>query len=120
MMESINVVVNDDYDDSKSANDEDEMFPSNTDVRTDTDNIVDDISPGSTNVRIGVGDEVDDIIPDKEPSPFPEQRIPSRRIQKNHPAHEVIGDIDEGMRTRPKAPVNYREMIGNLCFVSKI
>ena len=24
------------------------------------------------------------------------------------------------MRTRLKAPVNYREMIGNLCFVSKI
>ena len=50
----------------------------------------------------------------------PEQRVPSRRVQKNHPFEKVIGDIGEGMRTRPKAPVNYREMIGNLCFFSKI
>ena len=120
MMESINVVVNDDHAVFKSTNDEDEIFPSNTDVRTDAENIVDDISSGSPNVRTDAGDKEDDIILDEESFPVPEQRGPSRRIQKNHPAHEVIGEIGEGMRTCPKAPVNYREMIGNLCFVSKI
>ena len=107
MMESINVVVNDISDDSKSAVDEDEVFPSSTDVRT------------------YVGDKVDDIVPDEEPSPgetesSPERRVPSKKFQKNRPIEEVIGDIGDGMRTRPKTPVNYREMIGDLCFVSKI
>jgi len=120
MMESINVVVNDDHAISNSTNDEDEVFPSNTDVRTDAENSLDDISSGSPNVRTDADDKVDDIVPDEESLPVTEQRIPSSRIQKNHPAHEVIGEISEGMRTRPKSPVNYREMIGNLCFVSKI
>ena len=120
MMESINVVVNDDHDVTNSTNDEDEVFHSNTDVRTDVENSLDDISTGNSNVRTDADDKVSDIVPDEGSPPETEQRVPSRRIQRNHPAHEVIGEISEGIKTRPKPPVNYREMIGNLCFVSKI
>lgn len=107
MMESINVVVNDVPDDSKSADNEDDVLPS------------------STNVRINVGDKVDDIVHEQECFPeeaesSPKRRVPSRRVRRNHPVKEVIGDIGDGMRTRSKTLINYREMIGNLCFVSKI
>ena len=65
MMESMNVVVNDDHDVTNSTNDEDEVFPSNIDVRTDAENSLDDISSGNPNVRTGADDKVSDIIPDE-------------------------------------------------------
>ena len=43
-----------------------------------------------------------------------------QKNSKNHLVEEVLGDIEDGIRTRMKHPVNYREMVGNVCFVSKI
>lgn len=113
MMESINVVVNDSPDDSVSVDDEEESSPISTDVRND----------GADNLNDIVEEEgfsSDQPFPEKESDELTQRHVPSRQIQKNHPVEEVIGEIEDGIRTRPKNPVNYREMVGNVCFVSKI
>ena len=43
---------------------------------------------------------------------------PSSRIQKNHLISCIIGDPQEGRRTRDKHALNYRDMINNSCFIS--
>ncbi|GAA0168782.1 hypothetical protein LIER_23420 [Lithospermum erythrorhizon] len=45
------------------------------------------------------------------------------RIQKNHPVDNIIGQLDQGMTTRRKEPVDYRKMVGLIgesCFISKV
>ena len=39
---------------------------------------------------------------------------PSTRVQKNHPQHLIIGDLDQGVRTRRS-----NDIVSNSCFVSK-
>lgn len=48
-----------------------------------------------------------------------DNRGPSSRTQKIHPIENVIGKLNEGVTTQPKEPVNYREMIENICYISK-
>ena len=68
IMESINVVINDDdHDATNSPNDEDEVFPSNP--GTDADNPLDHISTGNPNVRTDADDKVSDIVPDEGSPP---------------------------------------------------
>ena len=107
-MESINVIVDDES--AEQPNDDEEVILTTPDVRPNVNNEVYDLE----------SEEENNIVPDKEASPTTEQRIPSRRIQKNHPVQDVIGDINEGVQTHRKASVNYLDMISNLCFVSKI
>ena len=45
-------------------------------------------------------------------------RQPSRRILKNHPTNQTIGNLTEGMKTREKPITDYREMVGFTCFTS--
>jgi hypothetical protein len=39
---------------------------------------------------------------------------PSTRVQKNHPQDLIIGDLDQGIRTRRS-----NDIVSNSCFVSK-
>ncbi|XP_012850949.1 PREDICTED: uncharacterized protein LOC105970659 [Erythranthe guttata] len=45
---------------------------------------------------------------------------PSRRVKKNHPVDKVIGPVEEGIQTRGKPKVNYKEMARYVCFTSTI
>ena len=44
----------------------------------------------------------------------------SKRVQKNHSTFDIIGDPKVGVQTRGNSEVNYREMIGHICYTSKI
>ena len=94
MMESINVVVDDEN--SEQLNDEEDILPT-PNVRQDvTDNVCNIDSDGESNFG-----------PDEEVTSTSEPKTPSRRIQKNHPVQNVIGDINDGVQTRRKAPEHY-------------
>ena len=45
---------------------------------------------------------------------------PSSRIKRTHLAEEVIGRIEEGIRTKDKPRINYREMLRYVCYTSPI
>ena len=45
---------------------------------------------------------------------------PSTRIQKNHPTENIIGDLNERMRTRDKPKRNYHDMVRFVCYTSSI
>ena len=47
-------------------------------------------------------------------------RDPPTRIQKNHPTENIIGDLNEGMRTRDKPKRNYHDMVRFVCYTSSI
>ena len=44
---------------------------------------------------------------------------PSQQVQKNHSASNIIGDPKAGVQMRGNSKVNYREMIGRICYTSK-
>ena len=37
------------------------------------------------------------------------------RIQRNHPVENIIGEIDDGRKTREKTRLNYRDMVRYVC-----
>ncbi|KAG9439560.1 hypothetical protein H6P81_019725 [Aristolochia fimbriata] len=47
------------------------------------------------------------------------EKAPSIRVQKNHPADAIIGDINEGMKTRGKKK-NYGDMVRFVCYTSLV
>ena len=47
-------------------------------------------------------------------------RDPPTRIQKNHPTENIIGDLNEGMKTRDKPKRNYHDMVRFVCYTSSI
>ena len=47
-------------------------------------------------------------------------RNPSTRIQKNYPTENIIGDLNEGMKTRDKPKRNYHDMVRFVCYTSSI
>ncbi|GAA0161589.1 hypothetical protein LIER_17869 [Lithospermum erythrorhizon] len=64
-----------------------------------------------------INDSVDDTCDDSRP------RQPASRIQKNHLVDNIIGEIDQGVTTRRKEPVDYRKMVGLIgesFFISKV
>ena len=74
--------------------------------------------PATEGIPDGVTDtEVEEHQDDEAEQP---SKGLSRRIQKNHSFGDVIGSIDDGVRTREKPRVNYCKMIGNICFTSTI
>ena len=99
-MESINVVIDDVY--------EERVPDVDPDVET---------SVLETNVAI----QVDESTPEKEVSEEDEQdqvstsKGPSIRIQKNHPQELIIGNPNQGITTRRS-----NEFISSSCFVSKV
>ncbi|MCH87106.1 retrovirus-related pol polyprotein from transposon tnt 1-94 [Trifolium medium] len=98
IMESINVIIDDLYEEEKIVeDDEDEEAPQGTDV--------------TTNVPNKTSDIVEDSFNSETPRP---NKVPSTRVQKNHPIENVIGNPYEGVKTRS------REEIANSCFISKI
>ncbi|GAA0163659.1 hypothetical protein LIER_19468 [Lithospermum erythrorhizon] len=47
----------------------------------------------------------------------------AKQIQKNYPVDNIIGQLDHGITTRRKEPVDYRKMvrlIDQSCFISKL
>ena len=120
VMESINVVVDDVEEDVLENLDQGSLLeiaeadtgeplnePEN--VPTGTQTVTQEGDP--TDVLEDVLDSGEDELNSREPS---------RRIQKNHPISEVIGDPNEGVRTRNVPRINYREMIGHMCYTSTI
>ncbi|KAG9443041.1 hypothetical protein H6P81_018895 [Aristolochia fimbriata] len=47
------------------------------------------------------------------------EKAPSIRVQKNHPMDAVIGNVNEGMKTRGKKQ-NYSEMVRFVCYTSAV
>ena len=45
---------------------------------------------------------------------------PPSRIQRNHPTRNIIGEVDEGRKTRDKIRLNYRDMVRYVCYTSCI
>ena len=45
---------------------------------------------------------------------------PPLRIQRNHPTRNIIGEVDEGRKTRDKIRLNYRDMVRYICYTSCI
>lgn len=91
MMESINVVIGDTYEDK--GEDDDEVPSQQTDVPDNKSNIVHEITNS------------DDLQINKESS---------IRVHKDHLMDNIIGNLNEGFITRS------RESISNSCFISKI
>ena len=50
----------------------------------------------------------------------PITREPPSRIKKNHPVEEIIGSIDDGICTREKPKLNYRDMVRYVCYTSLV
>ncbi|KAI3454250.1 hypothetical protein Pfo_010913 [Paulownia fortunei] len=48
------------------------------------------------------------------------QKEPSIRVQKNHHTNQIIGSFTEGMQTRDKPKVSYKDMVRYVCFTSLI
>lgn len=99
-MESINVVIDDGVKEEIS-----EVVPDvEADLETSTqENVVPEteVEPEATSVVA----EVDQAEANKGPS---------IRVQKNHPQDLIIGDPNQGIRTRRS-----NEVVSNSCFVSK-
>ena len=118
-MESANVVVNDTGEDiMKVLNGR-----KNEDFRSEE--VSEGVTTGVPNTAPateGVSDSVTNTEIEEHQGDEAEQlpKRPSRRIQKIHSSEDVIGSVDDGVRTRGKPRVNYREMIGNVCFTSTI
>ncbi|KAG9453127.1 hypothetical protein H6P81_006031 [Aristolochia fimbriata] len=47
------------------------------------------------------------------------EKAPSIRVQKNHPADAIIGNVNEGMKTRGKKK-NYGDMVKFVCYTSLV
>ena len=56
----------------------------------------------------------------KEKEDVIQSRGPSKMIQKNHYSDGVTGNLNDGFKTQRKDRVNYKEMLSNVCFTSKI
>ena len=97
--------------------------------------IVDDEDKPSEEDETGVSSEIlssvpEDVSDTEEASAVNEENSAldstaivkkvSSRIKKNHPSDAIIGELNEGVVTRRKEPVNYREMISNVCFTFRI
>ena len=117
VMESANVVVNDTGEDIMKVLDggENEDFRSAEVSEGVTTGV-----PNTASATEGVSDSVTNTEIEKHQGDDAEQppKRPSRRVQKNHSSEDVIGSVDDGVRTRGKPRVNYQEMIGNVCFTS--
>lgn len=51
---------------------------------------------------------------------FLNEKEQSSRVKMNHLINITIGNLDEEVNARRKEQVNYRYMISNMCFISKI
>ena len=75
-------------------------------------------------VTLDVGTSSETQMPDQEEEVLDAAnqitREPSSKIKRNHLVEEVIGIIDEGIRTRDKPRINYREMVRYVCYTSPI
>ena len=69
-----------------------------------------------------------DVTPDAETSSVtksenenfdiidPVIRDPPTRIQRNHPAENIIGEINDGRKIREKTRLNYWDMVRYVCY----
>ena len=117
MMESINVVINDDESEVTETVTDDDEAPVTANVRATVKPSVTREGPATVNTE--VRDTVNTSLGAEETHES-NRKAPSRRVQLNHPATDIIGALEEGVRTRSKTPSNLQEEIGNVCFVSKI
>ena len=46
-------------------------------------------------------------------------REPSKQVEKNHSAFDIIGELEADVQTRGNSKVNYREMIWHMCYTLK-
>ena len=51
---------------------------------------------------------------------YPTIKDPPTRIEKNHPAENIIGDLTEGIKMRDKPKRNYQEMVKYVYYTSSI
>ncbi|MCH79544.1 gag-protease polyprotein [Trifolium medium] len=96
IMESINVVIDDSTTDRTSDDEEDVA----TSLPT---------SDAAAEVESDSDDEA------TNPTPSPVNKVPSIKIQKNHPKDLIIGNPNQGIATR-----RTNEAVTNSCFVSKV
>jgi len=129
IMESSNVVF-DDYKDLSEFSRE-EQITSFADTTGNEERNNDNLT-GDTQVTDGVATEsATEESAEKEYHPEndvstevdiadPVRKMPSTRIQKNHPSKEIIGDLNEGIRTRVQPRKRYDDMVRYVCFTSQI
>ena len=82
-------------------------------VSTGSSEIISEVTPGEQTYEPELEDERFDITE-------PVVKDPPSRIQRNHPSENIIGDIDEGRKTRDKIRLNYQDMVRYVCYTSCI
>ena len=112
-MESINIVVDDAGTNQKQVQNPEDST---------------DFITGQEDVPTGVPEPIPTQVADSVPASVTNTQVeghqdqqfkgPSRRAQKNHSAGDVIGSLENGVQTRGKPRVNYRELIGNVYFTT--
>lgn len=108
MMESINIIVYDIQFEAISQEEEDYAHPKQ--------HFLPNLIDKNTNILLQI---IDDNIQTNECSP-PKNIGSSTKIHENHPIENMIGDLNEAVTDQSKEPINNREVIGNMCFISKI
>jgi predicted nucleotidyltransferase len=100
VMESINVVI------------DDEIKETIPEVVSDVEAYPETSTPETTTPEPAVESDINPEVIVLEPGEA--SRGPSIRVQKNHPQDQIIGDPNQGIRTRRS-----NEVVSNSCFVSK-
>ncbi|CAM8943933.1 unnamed protein product [Rhodiola kirilowii] len=121
VMESINVVVQDvvpGAPETHVADDDDtSSLPDQLGTNCPNTTVISNADPKLPTSNDNQPEEDDN--PDTTPPDSPRVFHPSRAIEKNHPISEVIGDLNEGIKTRGKQ-VNFRNLACFSCFISSI
>ena len=114
-MESINVVT-DDYNDVLGVPSEDEIYGPifEKEKQLLSEDVPLDVTPYAETSFVTESENENFHITD------PVIRDPPTRIQRNHPTKNIIGEINDGRKTREKTRLNYRDMVRNVCYTSSI
>ena len=120
-MESVNVVI-DDLTDVAGPSSEGKAIDLTDEVEKQFQNVV--VTPAVA-IETESDSEIEssiDATSATEPVDIIDQttRDPPIRIQKDHPTENIIGDLNEGIRTKDKPKRNYHDMVRFVCYTSFI
>ncbi|XP_073290498.1 uncharacterized protein [Primulina huaijiensis] len=113
IVESINVVFDDCADLKKKTAEDDVEDLLEVPIILENADVAPDVATSGTTCDTEVTKSQEDAHSDDE-AMDDESCIPSK-IQKNHPASQIIGGMHEEVRTRKKDKDDYRKMVGLVC-----
>ena len=106
IMESVNVVFDDSEVVQQEKDEEEEEEVETTEPRITRE------QASTKAVKSTEAEGSQTVLPSDQPNEVP-------RVHMNHSVSDVIGNVNEGRRTRG-VKINYREMVQSACFVSNI